>query len=86
MCGKRTGREEAMTVVWYVENPKLSHKYPFEANKFAQYFLTIYGNKLKVHIGNIHDYIVMDFDYSETGVVNVSIIKYLQKVLDEFPE
>ena len=48
--------------------------------------MKIYRNKLKVHIGNIHDYLGMDLDYSETGVVNVSMIKCLQKVLDEFQE
>ena len=44
----------------------------------------VYGNKAKVHIGKIHYYLGMYLDYSETGLVNFSIIKYLQKVLDEF--
>ena len=76
---------EAVTLVWYVDDLKVSHKEPFEVKKY-QYFLKIYRNKLKVHIGYIHDYLGMDLDYSETGVVNVSMIKCLQKVLDEFQE
>ena len=34
----------------------------------------------------IPDSIGMDFYYSDTGVVKVFMIKYLQKVLDKFPE
>ena len=50
--------------------------------KFAQYLLTIYRNKLKVDIGKIYGYLGVDFYYSETGLVKVFVIKYLQKVLD----
>ena len=55
-------------------------------NKFAQYLLTIYENKLKVHRLKIHDYLGMDLDYSDTWVVKVLMIKYLQKIIYEFPE
>ena len=34
----------------------------------------------------IPDSIGMDFYYSDTGVVKVFMIKYLQKVLDKFPK
>ena len=46
----------------------------------------VYWNKIKVHIGKINYYLGMYLDYSETGLVNFSIIKYLQKVLDEFTQ
>ena len=68
---------EAMAVVWHVDNLKVLQKDPFQANKFYQYLLTIYGNKLKLHIVNIHNYIGMDLDYSEAGVGKVPMIKYL---------
>ena len=42
--------------------------------------------EIKVHIGKIHDYLGMDLNYSETGVVNFLMIKFLQKVLDKFPQ
>ena len=64
----------------------MSHKDPFEVNKFSQYLSTIYRNKLKVHRGKIHDYPEIDLYYSETGVVKVSIIKYLKHFLDKFPK
>ena len=39
-----------------------------------------------MHRVNIHDHLGMDLDYSDTGVVVVLIIKYLTKVLEQFPE
>ena len=36
--------------------------------------------------GQVHDYIGMDLDYSTKGEVKIGMIKYLQKVEDEFPE
>ena len=38
------------------------------------------------HRGKVHDYLGIDFDYSETGNFKVSMIKYLDNVLKEFPE
>ena len=32
----------------------------------------------------INYYLGMNLDYSETGMVNFSMIKYLQKILDDF--
>ena len=45
---------------------------------------TIYGNELNAYRLNIHDYLGMNLDNLETGVVKVLIIKYLQKVLEKF--
>ena len=75
-----------ITVVWHVEDPKVSHKDPFEVTKFDQHLLTVYGNRLTVHRLKIHDYLGTDLDYSWTVLVQVLVIKYLQKVLDKFPE
>ena len=54
--------------------------------KFFQYLSRISRNKLKVHRGKIHDFAGMDLDYSKIGIVKVTIIKYLKKILDEFLE
>ena len=63
----------------------MSYKDPFEVNKFAQYFPTIRGNKIKVHIVKTHDYLGMGLDSSDTGMVKHLMVKYLQKFLDKFP-
>ena len=76
---------EAVAVVCHVDDIKVLHKDPFEVTKFALYLSTVYRNKLKLHRVNIHDYLVIDLDYLEKGVVKVSMIKYPQKFLYEFP-
>ena len=35
---------------------------------------------------DVHDYLGMDLDYSKKGVLQVSMIKYLKKIFDNFPE
>ena len=75
-----------MTVCWHVDDLKVSHKDPKEITKFAVYLSSIYGEKLTVHRGKVHDYLGVDFDYSESGKVKISMIKYLKGVIDEFPE
>ena len=47
---------------------------------------TIYRANIKLHRGKIHDYLGINFDYSEIGVVKVLMVKYLEKVLDKFTE
>ena len=53
---------------------------------FAHYLSTKYGEKLSVKRGWVHDYLVMDLDYYTKGEIKIGMIKYLQKVEDEFPE
>ena len=36
--------------------------------------------------GDVHDYLGMDLDYSTAGVLKVSMIKYIAKVIQGFPE
>ena len=77
---------EAMPVVWHVDDLKVSHKGPSEVTNFSQYLLKLYRNKLKVYRLKIHSYLRIDLDYSETGVVKFSMIKYQKKVLYKFAE
>ena len=77
---------DQMTMVWHVDDLKVSHLKPLEIMKFACYLSHIFGPKLAVKRGNIHDYLGMDLDYSEKGQVKVSMIKYLKKILAAFPE
>ena len=48
---------ESITVVWNIDDIKVSHKYPFEVNNFSQYLPTVYGNKVKEHRGEINYYL-----------------------------
>ena len=54
---------EMMTVVWHVDDVKVSHKDLYEVTKFSQYLSIIYGKKLTFHRGKVHDDLGMDLDY-----------------------
>ncbi len=74
-----------MTVVWHVDNLKISHKEYSQVTNFIKWLGTKY-NSLTVHHGKTHDYLGMDFDYSTPGVLTVSMAKYVNTVIDGFPE
>ena len=75
---------EQMTIVWHVDDLKVSHKKAIEITKLAVYLNDIYPG-LKVNRGKIHDYLGMNLDFSKYGNVNVSMIPYLLEVLRDFP-
>ena len=74
------------TVIWHVDDLKCSHKKSFVNTLFATWLGTIYGKKLTVKRGKIHDYLGMDLDWSVPGKVTISMIKYVYKILEEFVE
>ena len=73
-----------MTVACHIYDLKVSNKEPFEVTRIVAYLETIYRNKLLLKKGKMHDYLGMDLDYLEPGVVKVSMINYLKKLLVEF--
>jgi hypothetical protein len=75
-----------MTVTFHVDDLKVSHVEEFELSKMIIWLGKKYGNKLVVHRGDVHDYLGMDLDYSETGVVILSMNQQLEKVFTNFPE
>jgi hypothetical protein len=75
-----------MTVTWHVDDLKVSHVDPFQITRFAEYLASIYGEKLTVNRGQVHDYLGMDLDYSTKGQVKIGQIRYTKKMIDEFPE
>ena len=58
----------------------------FELTKFSCYLANIYGPKLAMHLGNKHDFLGMDFKFMNNGSLEVSMFKYLDSIIDEFPE
>jgi len=75
-----------MTVTWHVDDLKVSHKDYHEITRFLKYLGDLYGNRITVNRGDVHDYLGMDLDYSKKGVLQVSMIKYIKKIFDDFPE
>ena len=67
------------TIIWLVDDLKCSHKKSFVNTKFATCLGTIYEQKLTVKRGKIHDYLVMDLNWSVGGKVTILMIKYVYK-------
>jgi hypothetical protein len=75
-----------MTVCWHVDDLKVSHVDGMELTKFVLKLAKIYRDQITVKRGSYHDYLGMDLDYSLSGKVCVSMIKYIDKVFADFPE
>ena len=74
------------TVIWHVDDLKCSHVDPFVNTLFAKWLSSIYGPKIRVNRGKRHDYLGVDFDWSEPGKCKVSMIKYMAQIIADFPE
>ena len=72
-------------VVWHVDDLMVSCEDDFELTKFSCYLGSIYGMKLSTHMGCKHDYLGVDMEFCEDGVLEVSMFKYLKNVIEEFP-
>jgi len=81
----KTVNGKQMTVVWHVDDLKVSHKDDFEITRLANYLREIYGT-ITVSRGERHDFLGMDLDYSTPGKLAVSMVPYLNNILREFPE
>ena len=68
-----------MTVVCYVEYLKVLHNSPFEVTILVVYLTDTYGG-LTFNHGKVHNYSGTDLDYSEGGIMKVSLIKYILKM------
>ena len=69
-----------------MDDLQVSHKDLCEITKFAVFLSSIYVKELPVHRGKVHNYLGVDFDYSMRGEVKISMIKYLNNVIKEFPK
>ena len=54
--------------------------------KIIEYLQGIYGDKTTVQRGKVHYYLGITLDYREKGVLKVSMIPYVKKIINEFPE
>ena len=78
--------DSQMTVPWNVDDLKIFHKDSREVTKFIKHFGNIYGDRMTLHRGKVHDYFEMGLDFSSPNVLNVGMIKYIKKIHKYFPE
>jgi hypothetical protein len=79
------------TIVWHVDNLKISHVDRKVVTTImnlldGKYGQEIVGGKrapLTITQGKVHDYLGMTLDYSEPGFVNLDMTDYVAKVLAE---
>jgi hypothetical protein len=67
-----------MTVVWHVDDLKVSHLSEAAITVLVDYLKQKYGDGLTVHTGSVHDYL--------EGVVKLSMLKHIDKIFNDFPE
>ena len=75
-----------MTVTWNVDDLKIYHKNSLEVTNFLHHFVQIYGERMTVHRVKVHDYVVMDLDFSTANTLKIVKIKYIKKIHEDLPE
>ena len=86
VANKMTEYGLQLTVIWHVDDLMSSCADNFELTKFSCYLVKIYGPKLTMHRGTKHDYLGVDMEFNEDGILYASKIPYLKGVIAEFPE
>ena len=75
-----------LTVSWHVDDLQISHVHLSVVECFIQQLKEIYGSNLKATVGPIQDYLGMVFDYTQPGIVDINMDKYIKKVISDFPK
>jgi hypothetical protein len=74
------------TAKWHVDDLMVSCVEDFKLTKFSCYLGDIYEPKLNMQTGKKHDYLGVDMEFNDDGTLDISMIKYLQNVVEDFPE
>ena len=70
-----------------MDDLKISHRDEATVSEFTMAIAKKFGQKTAISRGKVHDYLGMDLDFGTCpGTMILSMIRYLQKVIDKFPE
>ena len=83
MC--KVKEEKQIMVIWHVDGLMMFYEDNFKLTKLSCYLANICGPKLAMQLGNKHDYLVMAFEFMNNGSLEVSMFKYLDSIIYEFP-
>ena len=81
-----TASGDQMTVLWHVDDVKISCVDSFEITKLLSYLNKIYSGKIVAQRGRKGEYLGMNLDFTEPGVFQVDMIDYIKNVITDFPE
>ena len=75
------------TIVWHVDDLKLSHKDPKVIENIIASLDNEYGEtgKMTVRRGKIHEYLGMTFDFSKPGKFIMDMEQYIYEVMKDLP-
>jgi hypothetical protein len=75
------------TILFHVDNLKLSHKLKSVNDKFEKCSNSMYGKHRKVAgtCGQVHNYLGMELDYEKQGELKRNMMKYVENMLNDFP-
>ena len=76
-----------MTVVWHVDNLKVSHVDTKEVENFIQQMEETFvkDTPLAISRGKIHDYLGMTLDFRNKGKVHIDMEHYIDMMLQDAP-
>eukprot|EP00804_Cyclotella_cryptica_P011174 CCRYP_007703-RA/>CCRYP_007703-RA protein AED:0.04 eAED:0.08 QI:0/0/0/1/0/0/2/0/275 len=87
MCvANKDTKHGQLTVLWHVDDLKLSCRSKLEVTKLICYLRRIYGDKMTIKRGGKGKYLGMNLDFTELGVFQVDMLQYVKDILDGFPE
>ena len=77
-----------MTVVWHVDDIKISHVDALEVGKFIQQMEETFGKDtpLSVSRGKTHEYLGMSLDFHSKGEVRINMEYYIDMMLRDAPQ
>ena len=75
------------TVLWHVDDLKISHKDPAVVTKIINYLKKEFDDcDITITRGLKHTYVGMDIDFSQKGCVMISMNDYLEEAVEAFPD
>ena len=80
--------DKQCTVVWHVDNLKISHVDETVVNKLVDSLNGVFGKEtpLTGSTGSVHEYLGMNLDFREAGYLGVDMIPYVRSLLEEAPK
>jgi hypothetical protein len=82
-----------LTVVWHVDDLKVSHVSSNVVTKMADWLKSTYerlfddgSGEMKICRGKIHEYLGMTLDFTVDGEVKVTMIPYVKEIVQQFQE
>jgi Reverse transcriptase (RNA-dependent DNA polymerase) len=79
--------DKQCTVVWYVDDLKISHKDPEVVSQTIELIREEFGSKMDVPVcwGKLHEYLGIQIDFSEDKKVKMTMYDYLDELIREGP-